>query len=107
MWDTLYAYLHRAESDPHVRDCITCYTADYMVVNRHYEAYSSQHLDQETERRDSRLEVALRQEYEVDVEEDVPSDVEKVGAGKIGRNLSKKTTYLWCGLKWKVVCHER
>ena len=60
----------RSDSDPHVRDCIRSYTADYTVSNRNYEKYSSQHVAGPwTGEREGTPRINQRQEYEVDVEE--------------------------------------
>ena len=60
----------RSDSDPHVRDCIKSYTADYTVSNRNYEKYSSQHvLGPWSGDREGTPRINQRQEYEVDVED--------------------------------------
>ena len=60
---------HRSDSDPHVRDCIKSYTADYTVSNRNYEKYSSAHILGPWTDREGTPRISQRQEYEVDVED--------------------------------------
>ena len=61
---------NRSDSDPHVRDCIRSYTADYTVSNRNYEKYSSQHVvGPWSGNREGTPRINQRQEYEVDVVE--------------------------------------
>ncbi len=64
----------RSDSDPHVRDCIKCYTADYTVVSRNYTSYSSDPCDRESS---PVPKIAQRQEYEIDVDEP-PSESDRV-----------------------------
>lgn len=63
-----------ADSDPHVRDCIRSYTADYTVVRRNYETFNALHagVNSAERERGGSPRVSQRQEYEVDVVEEAP-----------------------------------
>ncbi|KAI0241313.1 Dedicator of cytokinesis protein 7 [Lamellibrachia satsuma] len=64
-----------AESDPHIRDCIKCYTSGFTEVNRCYQQLACQHWDDAG--RSGTLRPTLKQEYEVDVEEDEVEETNK------------------------------
>ncbi|XP_063219662.1 dedicator of cytokinesis protein 7 [Bacillus rossius redtenbacheri] len=60
---------------PHVRDCVHCYSADWMVISYQYRIHSSSSwVRDHTEEKHSLVKTIPRQEFEVDYDELLPMD---------------------------------
>ena len=53
---------------PHVRDCVRCYTAPWLIVQHRYQEYSSGCLARPSSARLNTLTSASRQEFEIDAD---------------------------------------
>ncbi len=100
--------LHRSDSDPHVRDCIKSYTADYTAVSRNYERYSAappsggagNYSQGERESREGTPRISHRQEYEVDVVEEPQPQSDRVSIS--GNLWWEKSELLFGGVReWR------
>ena len=67
----LMMWIYRETLDSHVRDCVRCYTSPWLVVQHRYQDYSSGNLARQSATRLNALASIPRQEFEIDVENDV------------------------------------
>ncbi|XP_014668067.1 PREDICTED: dedicator of cytokinesis protein 7-like [Priapulus caudatus] len=64
-----------ADSEPHVRDCVHCYTADWVGVCRRYQCYSSSYnIRDKVAERINVVRATPKQTFEIDLEDEAQND---------------------------------
>ena len=72
----IYVWIYRESLNSHVRDCVRCYTAPWLIVQHRYQEYSTGTLARPSSARLNTLTAAPRQEFEVDIEVDANANSE-------------------------------